>query len=723
MDRLIKILVLILLTLSAEFVTAQSDTVAYKVGKYDIKKQEKVFVVAARLMVDPNIIVKLNKLRNTQQDLVPGQRIKIPIYPKGYVYEPEKVVIHKTIETDSAQLSLLNELEAKEPETVKPALPNISLDEATNRLMMVDALLELNEAMLQGVKASIDTLNKSENNEALDEKNIQAMLLRMKRSRDKVLLMPYLQKLNDSLSTEINILKEEKTKLQNYLSPPVPEVIKESIVKTDTLIAGADTIVYKTTTTSDGISTSEVADVMVNETDIIRDDTKRIEVIRSEKRNKKFKQYYPVDTIIIYDLGTIKPEPEKKKIEQPQTSGIKLWDTARAVNPVIDTATIAAVKQLKDTVIQLKIKIPNTLDSVIIKSIRPVAESKTSTLKDSATNPLTQTTSSVAVNKPEKQEQKEGVERKNNVNPLTQTVSVVPSKPDNRVNVATVNDSLNPLTQTVSVINYTEIKDTLNTSEVFVSKVDTITNPVKSSIEKTETVSQKQSVGEMAMASGDSVRKIKAVFFFKRAQKALSEKNFRNAEQYLEKSIELSPRYYDAWFALAELNSLFGSASTALKQYETCMSIDSSQSKLHQKMGELYMKIKRRGDALNAFTRAIDLNPSDISSLMQRAAIESDFKQYDLAIRDYNLVLKTNRSYHYAYKSRGQVYVLNRNYAAAIDDFTRFLIFETTDPSAYYYRGLAKIANNELLDGCLDLSTASEMGYTAATKAIKKSCE
>ncbi len=34
----------------------------------------------------------------------------------------------------------------------------------------------------------------------------------------------------------------------------------------------------------------------------------------------------------------------------------------------------------------------------------------------------------------------------------------------------------------------------------------------------------------MAMASADSVRHIKAEFFYKRAQKAMGEKNFRNAE-------------------------------------------------------------------------------------------------------------------------------------------------------------------------------------------------
>lgn len=679
---------MLLLFLCIQSVFSQSDSIPYKIGKYDVKKQEKVYVVAGRLHVDANIIVKLNKLRNVQQDLVPGQRIKIPVYPKGYMYEAEKVVIHKTMEPDSAQLALLNAVvRAEEP----VAQPMVSVEEANNQLLLLDAMLELNEAMLEGVKASIDTLNKKDEGAAVDEKNIQLMLQRMKRSRDKVLLLPYLVKLNDSLSNEINQMRSEKVKLQAVINPPAPLAEVVPVVKNDTLISGADTIVYQTTTTAEGVKT-EVAEVKVNEDDIVKDDASRIEVIRTEKKNRKFKQYYPVDTIIIYDLGPVssrmKPEPEKKKIEQPVYARGKYWDTARAVNPVMDTSASNPITMLKDTTFSLKIKIPNTLDSVIIKPIRTVKQEPILVKKDTL--------------------QKEPVRLlsdKKQVDTIAVANSIVASKTD-----------------TIKIISKDIESTTVNKPAKLVS--DTlITNNSQSKTDSLPAIAKKQSVGDMAMAASDSVKKIKAVFFYKRAQKAMSEKNFRNAEQYLEKSVELSPTYYEAWFAMAEMNALFGSTSNALKQYQKCLNIDSNQSKLHFRMGELYLKIKRKGDALNSFSQAIQLNPTEVSAYMERASIERDFKQFDKSISDYDQVVKINRSYHFAYKARGEVYVLNHNYTAAIDDFTRYLIFENTDPSAYYYRGLAKIANNELLEGCMDLSTSSEMGYTAATRAIKKSCE
>ncbi|MBK7149368.1 MAG: tetratricopeptide repeat protein [Bacteroidetes bacterium] len=679
------LVLLLMLCSNAGF--TQSDSIPYKIGKYDVKKQEKVYVVAGRLQVDPNIIVKLNKLRNVQQDLVPGQRIRIPVYPKGYIYEAEKVIIHKSIEPDSAQLALLNSTSLVQ-EAIAP--PSVSPEEASNQLMLLDAMLELNEAMLEGVKASMDTLNKKDEGAAVDEKNIQVMLQRMKRSRDKVLLLPYLVRLNDSLSNEIVQMRSEREKLEAIINPPAPVAEEVPIIKNDTLISGTDTIVYQTTTTAAGVTT-EVAEVKVNEDEIVKDDASKVEIIRAEKKNRKFKQYYPVDTIIIYDLGPtagkMKPEPEKKKIEQPTYVRGKYWDTARAVNPIMDTSASNPIAMLKDTTLSLKIRIPNTLDSVVIKPIRAPKPEPILVVKDTSTPIVVPSKSNIP---------------KTDTVPSVQPITILKSDTAKVLN----NETLKPATTLIAPAT-----DTVVTNQTF-RVSDTIPVAIK-----------KQSVGDMALAASDSVKRIKAVFFYKRAQKAMSEKNFRNAEQYLEKSVELSPNYYDAWFAMAEMNALFGSTSNALKQYQKCQNIDSGQSKLHYRMGELYLKIKRKGDALSSFTKAIQLNPTEISAYMERAAIERDYKQFDKSIADYDQVVKINRSYHYAYKARGEVYVLNHNYTAAIDDFTRYLIFENTDPSAYYYRGLAKIANNELLEGCLDLSTSSEMGYTAATRAIKKSCE
>ena len=221
----------------------------------------------------------------------------------------------------------------------------------------------------------------------------------------------------------------------------------------------------------------------------------------------------------------------------------------------------------------------------------------------------------------------------------------------------------------------------------------------------------------------DTIQNIKSQFFLKRAQKAIADKKNKLAEEYLNKSIELWNNNYEAWLTLADQESLFGSPAKALKQYQECARIDSSKPELSYKIASLYLQSKKKTEALQYFTKTIQLDPKYTIAYMGRASIYTDFKKYDAAIADYDKALQINKNYHYAYKARGMVKQLNKQFSEAVDDFTRYLFFEESDPSAYFYRGLAKIGNNELLEGCLDLSKSAEMGYAAAEKAIKRSCE
>ena len=64
-----------------------------------------------------------------------------------------------------------------------------------------------------------------------------------------------------------------------------------------------------------------------------------------------------------------------------------------------------------------------------------------------------------------------------------------------------------------------------------------------------------------------------------------------------------------------------------------------------------------------------------------------------------------------------------KNYSAAIDDFSRFLIFNETDASVFYYRGMSKIKLNDTLDACTDLSVSARLGFPAALKAMQVNCK
>lgn len=180
--------------------------------------------------------------------------------------------------------------------------------------MMVDATLELNEAMLQGVKASIDTLNLPENNNALKEKDMQASLIRMKRARDKALLLPYLQEMKDSFTNEIAILKIEKEKLETMLAPTI--LVQPVEIKTQTLVSNKDTLVFETKTDiTSGEKETVVTNISTNEVIVLNDNMSKSERRQNERKLRKYKDLTPLDTVLVYDMGSaIKPEPELKKV-------------------------------------------------------------------------------------------------------------------------------------------------------------------------------------------------------------------------------------------------------------------------------------------------------------------------------------------------------------------------------------------------------------------------
>lgn len=221
----------------------------------------------------------------------------------------------------------------------------------------------------------------------------------------------------------------------------------------------------------------------------------------------------------------------------------------------------------------------------------------------------------------------------------------------------------------------------------------------------------------------DTITHIKSDFFLRRAQKAISDSQFKRAGELLKKSLELWNRNYAALITLGDLEVHNGSYNSALKSYVKALNVDSSKASLSHKIGLTYLKLKKKNEAWKNFTRAIRLDPFYIPAYIDRAGLASSLHKYAEAVQDYNSVLAINLNYRQAYKERGIALLMNKKYASATDDFTRYLIFDQSDESIYYFRGLAKIGNNDWLEGCLDLSIAADMGYYNARKIMKKSCE
>lgn len=835
----------------------------YKIGYYDVKKPTNVFLVAKQLRADAATIVRLNKLRNTQQDLVVGQRIKIPVYPKGHKYDPTKY--HYSSEDNSKKFvskmdsvlaanaltekrkgnywdtahaeldsSLLledkkhNEEQAKkeketksktveenlrkerevvmipekvQEEKVKPVaetktetsekkkeqpevkqevqvtetksetaekiyetknIPDENVydpdDDKTN-IQLIEARMALNQTLLDGVKASLDTLH-IDDNAMVNSNDIQAILKKMKRARERKELAPYLERMRDSLTLANSNLRVQREATEQRLN----SYLAYEKTKNDSTLNQLQTVVTESKTKNKK-NRKEI------QQKIVLNDTIPPQANAGTKKRKREKEIQKADSVMEWSNHPVETEIKKGVAEEhKQTETVSeivamvedtslkkeivvdeitekkkgfYWDTAHAE---MDSSLLIAEKKKEE-------KMPEKKKTEVKKQVIPVdtlvvknngsywdtahAEFDSSLLYSSVKKEekKNETKKTEVQQKPEIKKQETKIEaeviKKDTVRiqPKGSHWDTAHAEFDEQELASNIKKEeeikkteKTPLNKKDSVAN--SIHNIVFKDEDKVAAKDTVTKNTSGETKSITTLSiERKNAPADNMANADTIRKIKSEFFLKRAQNAIAEKKMKLANEYLMKSVELWNSNYDAWMALGDMEAQFGSGSKALTNYQQCARIDSTQPKLFFKLAEVYLKLKRRSEAVTYYSKAIYLDKEYIEAYMGRASVYNDWKNYLDALSDYNTVLNLDKAYHYAYKARGMVKFNDKKFAAAAEDFTRYIIFEETDPTGYYYRGLSRIANSELLDGCMDLSKASDMGYDAATKAIKKSCE
>ncbi len=237
----------------------------------------------------------------------------------------------------------------------------------------------------------------------------------------------------------------------------------------------------------------------------------------------------------------------------------------------------------------------------------------------------------------------------------------------------------------------------------------------------------KDSINQDGISMSDTAKIVKAQYFFTKALKASNEKDFKAAAAFLKQAIDISPKYYDAWFALGEADAHQGFYTRALNEFVHCKTLDSSRASLFYKIGTVQVKLKQKSDAFNSFNRALKLDSNYVPAIISRAAEYTERNQFRTAIREYARVIKIDPSYHTVYKSKAMAEYALQSYPAAIEDLGRFLIFNETDGSVYYYRAMAKLKlkqkGSDLIDACTDLSVSARLGFPAALKALEANCK
>jgi hypothetical protein len=318
-------LVLVWVSVSGLKAQAGSDSVAYSAHFYTVKSGEQnVLDVAKSQQIDPKIVVDLNGFRDAGQALTPGQKIKIPRYLHGYHY------ILTAADLASGKPAVKKEKPRNKPKPEADEAYSFAIQK--NRLMLIDATLELDETLLQGIKASLDSLKEAGKN-VIDEKSISVTLRRMQRARDKILLTPYLILFRDSLATDVSRLVLEKTAIQSHLTNTQLQVAK---TKDDSTGAAKVQPADMDEDAGKGHMGNDLSPegTLPQEPEHGASVTREVIVI---KHHKKI-----TDSTVSVSAAAAINSPEHKTVqEQPHWESARAlepeWDNAHAVDPVLDS--------------------------------------------------------------------------------------------------------------------------------------------------------------------------------------------------------------------------------------------------------------------------------------------------------------------------------------------------------------------------------------------------
>lgn len=219
------------------------------------------------------------------------------------------------------------------------------------------------------------------------------------------------------------------------------------------------------------------------------------------------------------------------------------------------------------------------------------------------------------------------------------------------------------------------------------------------------------------------IAKQKASFYLARAMKAIDIKDYKAAQSYTKKALDINPNYCEAWMLHADLNTTFGYFDKAIKDYSQAIIANKNMVQAYYNRGVIYLKMAELDKAYADFNRAIQLDSTYIVAIGGRASIRIYKKEYIEAIADYTRIINLNKYFSPAYKARGVARLEIGDYTEAIADFNEFVKSNSSDAYVYYQKGMAELKTGKMYDSCLDFLKASDLGSLEAKAAIKKHCD
>ena len=192
--------------------------------------------------------------------------------------------------------------------------------------------------------------------------------------------------------------------------------------------------------------------------------------------------------------------------------------------------------------------------------------------------------------------------------------------------------------------------------------------------------------------------------YFGRAMDFMLVQDFSEAIKNFSEAIERDPSFTMAYF------------NRAVERYKQLMYTQSQQASK-----DTY-DLSGSGMNLNIGKSAQSQVNANTSVDLRSAMLKDNKRAYEheQIMRDYDMVIKLNPGFVYAYFNRANLRCAQRDFRAAIVDYNEAIERDPEFAEAYYNRGLARLSQGDVNRGIADLSKAGELGIYNAYNIIKR---
>ncbi|MCX5718008.1 MAG: tetratricopeptide repeat protein [Nitrospirae bacterium] len=132
-----------------------------------------------------------------------------------------------------------------------------------------------------------------------------------------------------------------------------------------------------------------------------------------------------------------------------------------------------------------------------------------------------------------------------------------------------------------------------------------------------------------------------------------------------------------------------GNPQKAIEAFTKAIKLNPKYEKFYVFRGNAYGEVGNNQYAVRDITKAIKLNPKYVKAYVSRGNAHVRSGSYQQAVKDYSMAVKLNPKHEEAYCYRGVAYGALGKEQQALEDFNRSIKLNPEYEKAYFYRGLA----------------------------------